>query len=431
MDAEAMMPPCDLDAERALLGSMLAGGAEVMDDVLAILNDREGLYVDAHRVLYDVLVSMHQDRKPIDHTLAVDVLRKQSLFDRIGGMDYVLMLAGSYGDYTRAKYYAEVVKEKWALRTLIQLGGELRAKAFEPIADPTELAHTYADKIDKVRAGNVQAKIETVESLLVKTGDALIAKTVSQFTPTGFYRWDFGLNGLERPALIIGGARPSAGKTSIALRMMISALQAGVSALFVSLEMTVASLGERILVMQTGIPIDDYRKEMPDDEIRRQVQNAIGSVRDAGGHIVGAMKVNDILALSRSMARKGVGIVFVDFLQLCVGQGGKGENRNQVIGSITRAFKVLAMECNLTVVMLSQLGRDSAHNDREPQLTDLRDSGEIEQDADVVFLLSRKEADADQPIVPTLLKVAKNRNGPLLRSPMEFTRDIMQFRETM
>lgn len=420
------LPPQDLDAEKALLGAMMSGGREVFDDVIDVIETPEAFAVPAHRALYDTLLVVYESDQPVDYIVVADTARRLERFELIGGGEYMVHLAESFGDYANARYYAEVVMERWRLRSLYGLGSRLMVDAVAPLAESAAIIGTASEALERAvahRNGKPDRAPILIRSL------PTYWQRADQFVPTGLDKFDHDIGGLPKAALTLLAARPSIGKTTFACNVLVAAAQAGFGVACLSLEMSAERIAEKLLLIIGQTPVGIVKHRMSPDErdaLIRHVETTLEHgkpvwIRD------GMIRQQQVVAAAQRFARQGAELIIVDYLQLCQ-PAGKHESVNSAVAGMSRAFKGLAVTTGAALLVLSQLSRQVEQTEREPILSDLRDSGSLEQDADVVVFLHAAKKDREESLCPTLVKVAKNRLGPLSRVKVEFHKPTQTFR---
>ena len=405
------LPPQDLDAERALLGSMMMS-ASVIHEVADIVT-RDSFYLGAHQPLFKILVDAHAAGHPMDLLKITDELRKRDLLESIGGQDYMILLAESFAEWANAPHYARIVEDHARRRRLIGLGLELSAAGYDLSREPEEMSESFAKRVEEVGlAGGDESSVDC-EDLLTELGDRL----AEQGDSVGYLESPFSdLNryygGIELSALTIVGARTSQGKTAFSLNLAVHCAQRGVPALFISVEMDRWRIGERVVSIASGRSIAEAKRNASPDELKELTEYAKAWI---GGrkrlYIVdgkSVVRIRDIVSIARAHVRRhGVKLIVVDYLQL-IRPAERLSNRYQEVGDIARRLKELATVTGAAVVAPSQLGRDA--EGRRPKLSDLRESGNIEQDADVVILLWADKRDSNDTRT-VVVDVSKNRHG--------------------
>ena len=443
------MPPQDLDAEASLLGSMLLD-RDLVGLVLQIIPREEAsrFYRPDHRQLYEVLIDLYDQNKPMDLLVLEDELRRRGLLEEIGGREYLIDLSESVASAANCEYYARIVRDKSLLRDLIQCGGQILQDAY----DASEPANVVLDDAEKrlfeVTEKRVTNQAVPIREFLQETLHQIEAIQDGRLTgvASGFNELDDLLGGFQFGDFIVVAARPSMGKTALALSMLdYIAVAEKIPAAFFSLEMSKLQIAQRMLCSHAHVDMQKLRSRKLSDQDRVKLKTVGGKLRDYGIYIddTPAMSVMEVRAKARrlKMLHK-IEIIFVDYLQLMFDRASK-ENRQQEIAAISRGLKSLARELNIPVVALAQLNRQVEGRDgNRPRMSDLRESGAIEQDADVVVLLHREEYyqskkrshQGDGAAEPhdsvkgqAELIVAKQRNGPVGTVKLHFTSQFARF----
>jgi replicative DNA helicase len=427
------LPPCDLDAERALLGSMMAH-KRCIDEVLPLLPEGSALFaLPIHGTIYAHLVAAHISDKPMDLIVLADQLRRTGDLDAVGGESYLVELSESFAEWANAPHYAGLVRTCYQARACIQVADKLWRRAYEDMmADPVELcaeAQTGLDAILQNPSGERMVEIRSV----IPTLQAAWSRRKSETIRTGYARLDSDAGGFERPSMVVIGARPSAGKTALALALCLQAARQDIPVLFVSLETTARRIAERLTAMLCGYSVRSSSAASPDEQAHR-LRVAADKITGAAFYVVDQVhsrSLRELLATCRSLCRRHkIGLIAVDYLQL-VSVDGRVENRTQEVTKISAALKDLAIRTNAVVLALSQLHRGPVGV--APGLGSLRESGAIEQDADMVILLHREELDetneertgAKDRRVAFML--AKNKDGPTFTEAVKFNAPTMLF----
>ncbi len=416
----------EIEAERALLGSLvLCGDAdEVWDheEVEAIIGP--GAFTDAdHMLIYNALVRRWHGGLPIDLVTMCDELRKDSNGEPWESI--LVTLAESVPSSANAMTYAAMVREAWDRRRLGMLCHRVAAEC-EAAVDLSQLIERHSrDVAELADVGSDAGKSDVVD--LITNLDESLAHIERMYLPTGIPGIDIQLNGLARGELTVLGARPSLGKTSLGLQIAYHVSHiVGVPAVVFTLEMRSLLLMIRLAASLSGMSADELRRGHLAERAR---QDAMFRLRDALTRerlwfIDDVSRVDRIIARAKRLVRRhGVGLIVIDYLQLC-GSPGKHENRNQEIGAMLKAFKRLVVETDVAVLLLSQLTRSMDRDKRPPRLSDLRDSGAIEQDADVIAFLHKPDTATESQVNWI---VAKNRNGPLSSCALSFDKACMLF----
>lgn len=415
--------PNNLEAERSVLGAILIENA-ALNEALPVINAR-AFFRDAHRRIFEAMVELSDKRQPIDLTTLKELLEQKGDLEEVGGPAYIASLVDGVPRSTNIEYYAQIVKDKATLRSLIFSANKILGTAYEAdqsadlIVDEAEAAIMAVGEL-AIKGGEfVQAEdwmSETSEQVEKAYNDKRIVTGVT----SGIEKLDGYTRGWQPSDLIYIGARPSAGKTSLMLQMALSAAAAGTMAGVISLEMSRKVIGMRAVSMVATVdafrlmvghltPFEKQRvNEAMLDIARRKI-----AIDDAVG-----MSATQLRAKVRRFAsRRGIGALFVDYMQLVYDQSIGAENRNQELAQISAGWKSLARELNIPVIVLSQLSRGNAKENRRPQVSDLRDSGALEQDADVAILLHRPQQNEHsgskyQDGEEAEIIIGKQRNGP-------------------
>ena len=436
--------PYSLEAEQAVLGAVLTD-PECMEDVTNRVK-QEYFYLPQHRVIFGSMLSMYTGSKAkIDPVVIADVLAKEGQYDVAGGREYLLTLKDSVPSTANVETYAKIVEEQYFLRTLIITSQEIIEQATGGGADANMLLDSAEQKIYDIRQGRDVTGPRKVSDVIINgVYDRLYKLTgeeKDQFKaiPSGFGMLDKYITGLNKSDFILVGARPAMGKTSFALNLAQNVIMlAKKKCIFFSLEMTKEQLAERLLAAHAGVPSNKLRTgELTDDEWIR-LGNATGDYEDVELYLDDTSSITVPEIKSRVRRLKNVDIIIIDYLGLIQSATHK-ENRVQEVSEITRNLKMLAKDLNIPVICCAQLSRgtEGRGKSHKPQLSDLRESGSIEQDADIVMFLYREdyyrnEVDEDkQDEVDanlTELIVAKNRHGATGTIEMTFDKEFTRFR---
>lgn len=414
------IPPQQLEAEQSLLGGILIDN-DGLSAAFEVLRGDE-FYRDSHRVIFRVIQELFEKNEPIDLITVADLLSEKSQLEAVGGATYLATLVDTVPSATNVGAYAKIVNEKALLRRLIQAANEISAwcygggKSVEEVLDHAE-ASIFSITENRIRSSYspikeiVKKSIETIESL--QENRELVTGVPCHYTDL-----DKLTAGFQRSDLIIIAARPSMGKTALALNIARNAaLQSGVPVGIFSLEMSKDQLAMRLLCAEARVDSHKIRTGFLSQQECAKMITAAGSFMDAPIYIddTPAISTLELRAKARRMmADRGLGLVVVDYLQLMRGREGT-ERREQEISEISRGLKALAKELNIPVIALSQLNRKvEERNNKRPQLSDLRESGAIEQDADVIAFIYRDEVynpDTPDKGIAEII-IGKQRNGP-------------------
>jgi len=416
--------PQSLEAERAVLGSILLL-PEVFDEVALIIRPRD-FYDDANRRLYEHLLQMHDGGQTIDLMLLVERLRSEDHFEAIGGAAYLAEIGQQVSTAAHAEHYARIVADKSVLRSLIHASTDILHDAYDPTADTRQLLSMAEEKVFGILESRGTGELSQISEVLQESLDRIDSRMDQQHAygglETGFDDFDQLTGGLQNSELIILAARPSMGKTALALNIAEHvAMQGRAPVLFVSLEMSALELGDRLLCSVSEVNGHRLRNgTITHDERRKLVQTA-AEVSQAPLFIDDSPSrtMTEIGANARRLKRREkLGLLIIDYLQLIEPDNSRDPRQEQV-AKIARRLKGLARELDVPVLCLAQLNRQvEATRDNKPQLSHLRESGAIEQDADVVMFVHREEyyqsneEDRERVRGEADLLIRKQRNGP-------------------
>ena len=429
--------PHNLEAERSVLGAILVHN-DAFNTAAQVIDGRD-FYRDAHRRIFDRMVTLSERNEAIDFVTLKEELSRGGDLDHVGGPAYIASLVDGVPRATNIEYYARIVKEKATLRNLIYAANKILTNAYEAdqepelILDEAESA-IFAVADDRLKAGFVQMR-DLVKESFPKIELLLEHKRLVTGVPTGFVDLDEMTRGFQPGDLVIIAARPSMGKTSLVLNMaQYIAVQPGLTVGFFSLEMSKESLFIRLLTAEAQIDSHRLMSGAIGQKDYGRISHALESLSAMRLFIDDTANIGilEMRAKSRRLqAEHGLSMIVLDYIQLMSARG-RYENRTLELASISRSLKGLAKELNVPIVVLSQLSRaPEARADHRPQLSDLRESGALEQDADVVILIYRDDAynrDPNNPDAGTAeLILAKQRNGPTGIVRLAFLREQTRF----
>jgi replicative DNA helicase len=429
--------PHNLEAERSVLGAILVHN-DAFNTAAQVIDGRD-FYRDAHRRIFDRMVALSERGEAIDFITLKEELSRGGELEEVGGPAYVASLVDGVPRATNVEYYARIVKEKATLRNLIYAANKILTNAYEAdqesdlILDEAE-SSIFAVADDRLKAGFVPMR-DLVNESFPKIEQLFEHKRLVTGVPTGFVDIDEMTRGLQPGDLVIIAARPSMGKTSLVLNMAQHvAVQAGHTVGFFSLEMSKESLFIRLLTSEAQIDSHRLMSGHIAERDYSRISHALEQLSSMRLFIDDSANIGvlEMRAKSRRLqAEHGLSLIVVDYIQLMNARG-RYENRTLELASISRSLKGLAKELNVPIVVLSQLSRaPESRSDHRPQLSDLRESGALEQDADVVILIYRDDAynrDPNNPDAGTAeLIVAKQRNGPTGVIRLAFLREQTRF----
>jgi replicative DNA helicase len=431
--------PHDLDAEKSVLGAILISN-QAFNQAAEVI-DAGDFYRDAHRRIFEKMVGLTDRGNPVDLLTLKDELARSGELDDIGGPAYISALTDGVPRSANVEFYARIVKEKSTLRRLIQSATDVLGRAYDAEEDADDLLDEAERSIFQIAEHRLRAGFVPV-SQLVDSGYQLIEQLQQHRglvtgAPSGFVDLDEMTSGFQKSDLVIVAARPSMGKTSFVLNVALHCgITAGKTVGMFSLEMAKEQLFMRMLTSEARVDAHRFRGGYLGEQDYARLVDAFARLHDAKVFIDDTPSVG-ILEM-RAKARRlklehGLDLLIVDYLQLMQGRG-RFENRQQELASISRALKILAKELNVPILALSQLSRaPEARGDHRPQLSDLRESGALEQDADVVLFIFREEmyaADGERsPDVEGTAEIiiGKQRNGPTGTVRLAFLKQYTRF----
>lgn len=436
--------PYSLEAEQAVLGSILIN-PECMEIVIPIVK-QDYFYLPQHRDIYGSMMTMYSaTRTKIDPVVIADALVKGGKYDAAGGREYLVTLRDSVPSTANVEEYAKIVEEQYLLRTLITVSQSIIEKATAGEGEASLLLDSAEQMIYDIRQGKEIKGPRKASDVMINDVYEKLTKLNSEdkekfkAIPSGFGMLDKYITGLGKSNFILIGARPAMGKTSFALNLAQNVtMLAKKKCLFFSLEMSKEELAERLLASHAGVPSQKLKTGELDDSEWVRLANAMADYNDVELYLDDTAPITVPEIKSRVRRLKNVDIILIDYLGL-IASATKKENRVQEVSEITRNLKMLAKELNIPVVCCAQLSRGTEVRGKshKPQLADLRESGSIEQDADIVLFLYRpdyyrNEADEDQQdeidANLTELIVAKNRHGATGTVEMTFDKEFTRFR---
>jgi replicative DNA helicase len=439
--AQLRIPPHSIEGESSVIGGLLLSN-DAWDRVSDILGDAD-FYRYEHRLIYGAIGALINNSRPADVITVFEHLQSQGRADEVGGLSYLNSLAQYVPSASNIRRYAEIVRDRSILRKLVTASDEIATNAFNTkgrqvsdIVDESEQKIFNIGEQGKRNGGGFQAMDTLVVKLLDRVQEMADNPNDVTGVPTGFYDLDRMTAGLQAGDLIVLAARPSMGKTALAINIAEHvALNEGLPVAVFSMEMGAAQLAVRIVGSIGRIDQGHLRTgKLSDDEWPR-LSEAIEKLRTISLHIdeSAGLTSGDLRSSARRLSRQcgQLGLIVVDYLQLMSGNGGDGENRATELGEISRGLKMLARELKCPVIALSQLNRSVEQRpDKRPMMSDLRESGAIEQDADIIMFIYRdeyytKEA-CKEPGVAEII-IAKQRNGPTGTVKLAFLRNITKF----
>src|SRR3954466_3173775 len=411
------LPPHSIEAEMCLIASMMLD-KEVVGNVVQIV-DRDAFYQADHQILFDILLKLYEQNRPIDAVIVREELAKRQLLDEVGGTQYLAAILSQVPSAAHGAHYAGIVREKYLLRQLIAASNDILRDAYAPHEQADLVLDKAEKKIFEIAQKKVGNSVVAMEEVLHEAFE-MIENRGQRGIETGFFDLDDMMNGLQNGEMIIVAARPSMGKTAIAMNMIehISADTRLPTAVF-SLEMSKQQLAQRMLCSRGQIDAHKLRKGMLQSHEYAHLANVVGELAKAPIWVDDSpgLTILELRAKARRLKlQHDIKCIMIDYMQLMDNPG--VESRQQQISEISRGVKSVARELNIPVICLSQLNRASEGRDgHRPRMSDLRESGSIEQDADVIMLLHREDyyRMAEPDFVPDNIAeviIAKQRNGP-------------------
>jgi len=434
------IPPQNIEAERSVLGAlMLDKDAIIKVANLVRLGD---FYKDAHNLIYEAMIELYEQREPIDVLSLSNRLEEKKQLDKVGGSSYLTELVSAVPSSSNIVHYAKVVQKKSTLRKLIETASEIVELGYKEGEDVEKILDTAEQKLFGVSQKYIKQDFIPIKSILESAFNRIdeLHKGDHKLRgiPTGFADMDNILAGFQKSDLVILAARPSIGKTTLALDFARQiAVKEKIPIGLFSLEMSADQLIDRMLAAESGVDLWRLRtgrlKTGDGEDDFERIGQAMGVLSEAPIFIddAGSANVMEMRTMARRLqAEHNVGLIIIDYLQLMEGRSG-GDNRVNEISEISRALKQLARELNIPIIALSQLSRAvESRSPQIPKLSDLRESGSIEQDADVVMFLYRE--DREKPDTPNKniveVHIAKHRNGPVGKLSLYFNENSTTFK---
>ncbi|MFB5663499.1 replicative DNA helicase [Alteribacillus sp. HJP-4] len=429
-------PPQNIEAEQAVLGAIFLEA-----ESLITASERlapEDFYRAAHQRIYRVMLELGEKGSPVDLVTVTSSLQTHQWLEEIGGITYLNDLAGSVPTAANVDYYSRSVQEKSLLRRLIRAATDIASEGYAAEEEVEDILNDAEKSILEVAQQRSSQAFVSIKDVLIETYDniEMLQSRENDVTgiSSGFAELDRMTAGFQRSDLIIVAARPSMGKTAFALNIAQNvATKTAENVAIFSLEMGATQLVQRMLCAEGNIDATRMRTGALEEEDWEKLTMAMGSLSGAGIYIDDSpgIKVNDIRAKCRRLKQeRGIGMILIDYLQLIQGSSKGGESRQQEVSEISRSLKGLARELDVPVIALSQLSRGvESRQDKRPMMSDLRESGSIEQDADIVSFLYREdyyEQEAEnQNIIEIIL--AKQRNGPVGTVELAFIKEYNKF----
>lgn len=435
--------PYSPEAEQAVLGAILLD-SNILDDVTQILNESKYFHVNNHRIIYDTMLDLYNTGKAVDFVTLLEALKSQKQFDDSTGKTYLMDLANNCPSISNAREYAKIVRDKYDVRTLISIAHEIISDASSDEFEPAVLLDSAEQKIFDIRRDKANQGLEVLSKVILKEFDRLDALNnntddLLKPIPSGIGDLDKVITGLNRSDLILLAARPGMGKTSFALNIAKNvASTAKKTVAFFSLEMTKEQLASRLMSTEALVQGTKLRTGKLSDEEWARLVSAGDILSKCDFYLDDTPGITVAEIKSKLRRLKNIDVVVIDYLQLMT-SGRRIDNRVQEVSEITRNLKMLAKELNVPVICLSQLNRAvEARKDHKPMLSDLRESGSIEQDADIILFLYREgyydqQGDDEESAGVSVDQnsseciVAKNRHGETTSVKLHWQGEFMRF----
>jgi replicative DNA helicase len=430
------IPPHSIEAEKSVIGAMLMNKEAVLA-AIEILT-KEDFYQSQYGIIFESMKELNDEEKPVDAITLQEKLREKDLPPEVSGLDFVKDLVTSVPTSANVRHYAEIVKNKSTLRKLIRTADEIAGKCYEQKEETPDILDETEKSIFDVLQQRMHSEYTPIKEIVLSTVDKIdkASKTTSHVTglATGYYDLDMKTTGLQNSDLILIAARPSMGKTALVLNIAANmAFHQKLPVALFSLEMSKEQLMNRLIAVEADIKAQNIRTGQLTDEEWKNLIKVSGIISRS------EMIIDDTPGISfselRSRARKykldhDIKAIFIDYLQLMVGSR-NSDNRQQEVSEISRALKSLARELDIPIIALSQLNRSvEQREDHRPMLSDLRESGAIEQDADVVMFIYRDDyyhKDSEKT-GETEIIIAKQRNGPIGTTTLAWVPELTKFR---
>ena len=414
------IPPHDIEAEQAVIGSMLTDQDAVMTAVERLKSD--SFYREDNKLIFEAIVNLYNRSEPIDLITVKDELTSMGNFEKVGGFQYLATLPDKVPTTANVQKYVNIVDEKATLRKLIKTANEIIDLGYNPTEDVEDIMAGAEKKIFDIIQNKNQKSYSPIKDVLIesftKLEELYNQKSVVTGIPTGFIELDYKTAGLHGSDLILVAARPAMGKTAFALNIAANAaIRANVPVALFSLEMSKEQLVNRVLCMEAMVDSNKVRTGKLEEDDWSKLAGVVGPLSESGIYIddTPGISIMEIRTKCRKLKmEKNIGLIVIDYIQLIQGSGKKNSSREQEISEISRSLKILAKELNVPVIALSQLSRAVEQRpEHRPMLSDLRESGAIEQDADIVMFLYRDDyynPDSEDKDIAEVI-IAKHRGG--------------------
>ncbi|MCM3747927.1 replicative DNA helicase [Paenibacillus pasadenensis] len=430
------VPPNNLDAEQAVLGAVLLQ-AEALITAMEKVRP-EDFYLASHQLIFEAMIELGENNQPIDLVTLTAYLSDRSQLDEAGGVSYLAKLASVVPTAANVEYYAQIVEEKSMLRRLIRTATTIVSDGYGSADDVGLMLSEAEQRIMEIANRRSSSGFISIRDVLMEVFERVeflyTNKGGSTGIPSGFVDLDKMTSGFQRSDLIIVAARPSVGKTAFALNIAQNVgVRARETVAIFSLEMSAAQLVQRMVCAESNVDAGRMRTGFLEGDDWEKLTMAIGALSEAEIYIddTPGITVTDIRAKCRRLKKeRNLGMILIDYLQLIQGRGKAGENRQQEVSEISRTLKQIARELEVPVIALSQLSRGvEQRQDKRPMMSDLRESGSIEQDADIVAFLYRDDYYDKETEKKNIIEIiiAKQRNGPVGTVELAFLKNFNKF----
>jgi len=430
------VPPQNMEAEQAVIGAALLQPEALITAMERVKS--EDFYSTAHQLIFEAMIELGENNQPIDLVTLTAHLQDRGALEEIGGVSYLAKLANSVPTAANVEYYAQIVEEKSMLRRLIRTATNIVSDGYASADDVSSLLGDAEKKILEISNRRSSSGFISIRDVLMEVFEKVeflyANRGGTTGIPSGFVDLDRMTAGFQRSDLIIVAARPSVGKTAFALNIAQNVgVRAKETVAIFSLEMSAAQLVQRMICAEANVDATRLRTGNLEPDDWEKLTMAIGSLSEANIFIddTPGIMVSDIRAKCRRLKKeKGLGMILIDYLQLISGRGKAGENRQQEVSEISRTLKQIARELEVPVIALSQLSRGvEQRQDKRPMMSDLRESGSIEQDADIVSFLYRDDYYDKESEKKNIIEIiiAKQRNGPVGTVELVFLKNFNKF----
>lgn len=434
------IPPHSLESEQCIIGSILLDKDAIIS--VSEIISKEDFYMNTHSLIYEAMLELNNESKPIDIVTVSDRLKSKGFLDEVGGVNYLTSTTTMIPTTSNIKSYAEIVKKKAVLRNLIGISNEIIELGYEGGEDIDEILNKAEKKIFDISQSRGGSEFQPIGTVLDNVYSMIedLYSSGSELTglDTGFIDLNNKLGGFHKSDLILVAARPGMGKTAFALNLVLNAaLKSKANVAVFSLEMSREQLVQRLISSQSNVPLREITTGKIQDRSWKEIADGIRVLSSTNIFIddTPGIKISEIRSKCRKLKlEKGLDMIMIDYLQLMEADG-RAESRQQEVSKISRSLKILAKEMNCPVIALSQLSRNTeGGKDHTPKLSDLRDSGAIEQDADIVIFIYREEYydkfNTENKNKAEII-IAKNRHGELCNIELVWMGETQRFKDKM